>query len=582
MLTGDSASVITEAIASIEDVGSHIENTFAEVGSHLGRGHAIFQELNDGLASLSHELSGATTEGASAALQNIAAKLTVLADGLPSERALLGLIRTNAAKASSVLKALIKQIQMIMIIARSARIEAASLDTGHESFLDFTQEAIDLARAVQTSVDGCAGDQERLSDAIAIALNRQQDFETRYRAQLLSVSAELMSAHSGMQARQTESAQLAGLTGASAKRMTEAVGSAIVSLQAGDSARQRLEHICRSLRIASASDASMVPVATRDAQVAISTGPLVCQLQAAQLKGASSEFGADIGDVGRSLKALLSGATDIVGHGRSLYGGQDGDMRSFLTVVKQALAQASVLIGTCENSRKSVDDALSVLEDTLGKFRVAMASLSETIVDIILIGMNAGLKAGQLGVRGRAFVVIANELKATVDHISGGAGMLKPILDTIERSAGDLKCLRVGGDSSQMADLEPSIMSAMREIEAGNDRLDQLMSRLVQEGVLFKGMMMSARDLLADLSNKTALLPDVVRRLGATARSNVTSLSAENAQSIEPLFANMYAQYTMASERVIHAEFSQLIGFTQPLVTEQGKDVAATEDLLFF
>jgi hypothetical protein len=36
----------------------------------------------------------------------------------------------------------------------------------------------------------------------------------------------------------------------------------------------------------------------------------------------------------------------------------------------------------------------------------------------------------------------------------------------------------------------------------------------------------------------------------------------------------------MASERVVHAE--KLIGFTQPLVTEQGKDVAATEDLLFF
>lgn len=51
--------------------------------------------------------------------------------------------------------------------------------------------------------------------------------------------------------------------------------------------------------------------------------------------------------------------------------------------------------------------------------RAAMTELSGVVVDIILIGMNAGLKAGHLGMRGRTFVVIAGELKATADQISG-------------------------------------------------------------------------------------------------------------------------------------------------------------------
>ena len=44
---------LTEAIAAIEDVSSRIEDVFARVGHELGRGHIIFKELNQGLASLS-------------------------------------------------------------------------------------------------------------------------------------------------------------------------------------------------------------------------------------------------------------------------------------------------------------------------------------------------------------------------------------------------------------------------------------------------------------------------------------------------------------------------------------------------
>src|ERR1700754_4256105 len=208
MSNGSSAEVMTCA-SLVEDVVSQIETTFAQVGGHLGRGHAIFQDLNGGLALLSDELSGAKIEGATTALRHIAAKLTGLAEVLPRESALLSAIGASANEASNVLKPLVKQIQMVMIIARSARIEAAALDTSQESFLDFTQEAFELARAVQSSIDGCADDQQRLMDAINVALSRQRDFEGRYHSQLLSVSEELTSAHSGMQGRQADIVRLA-------------------------------------------------------------------------------------------------------------------------------------------------------------------------------------------------------------------------------------------------------------------------------------------------------------------------------------------------------------------------------------
>ena len=569
---------VTEAVAAIEDVASHIEDTFAQVGNRLGRGHAIFQELNSGLASLSQELSGAKTEGASVALRDIAARLNDLADALPAESALLGSIGKSAAEVSSLLQPLFKQIQMITIIARSARIEAASIDGNRDSFIDFTREAFDLAKAVQHSVERCTRDQELLSDAVETALTRQKDFENLYRAQLLSVGADLTSAYSGMRDQQNKSVHLADLTSASTKRIAEAVSSSIISLQAGDSTRQRLEHVGRGLRIAAGSDAGIVPELTDVGDVS-QRATLICQLQAAQLKDALSEFDTDVSQICRSLNALLVDATGIVGHGRSLYGGEGGDTSSFLAAIKQTLAQASALIGTCETAGKSVDEALSVVGDTLGKFRHAISGLSEAVVDIILVGMNASLKAGHLGVKGSAFVVIADELKATADQVSNGAGKLKPILDGIERSANDLKRLRVDGDPTQLAKLEPSILHAIREIEAGNEQLGQLMNRLVHDGAQFEGLMTGAQALMTSLGDASAILPGVATRLeSVSATPEKVSLAASD----EVVFNDLLEHYTMAREREVHGRVLQRFGLICEPVTRSPQQDPVDDGVLFF
>ena len=576
MSIGVLADTTTGAIASIEDVSSRIEGAFAEAGSHLGHGHAIFKELEGGLTALSQELSGAEIEGASAALQDIAARLDELAKALPAESVLLGSIGEDAKEASVLITPLFKHIQMITIIARSARIEAASLDGDRESFLDFTQEAFELGKSVQATIEGCARDQKLLSGAVETALNRQKDFEKLYSAQLASASADLISAYASMRDQQGKSVHLAEVAGKSTKKIAEAVGSAIISLQSGDSTRQRMEHICRGLHLASGSAPGIVPDFAADGAQG---SRIVYQLQAAQMKDAQREFDHDIGRITCSLNDILADATGVVSQGRSVYGGQDSDTSSFLTVIKQTLAQASELIATCESSGKSVDDALSVVEDTLGNFRHAIAGLSEAVVDIILIGMNASLKAGHLGARGNAFVVIANELKATADQVSGGASRLKPILDRIERSANNLRELRVCGNPTQLAKLEPSILHALREIEAGNDRLGRLMSRLVHEGAEFEGLVSCAQHLMAMLGEASATLTAVATCLEASsAMMEKLSVGPGDEAALDGLFA----QYTMEREREVHREVLQRFGLASKPVTRQAEQEDADDGVLLF
>lgn len=578
MSVGGPAETITEAVASIEDVSSRIEDMFAGTGNHLGRGHSIFKELNGGLTALSGELSGAQIEGASAALQDIAGRLSSLAEALPAESALLGSLGGGAKAASSLLQPLFKHIQLITIIARSARIEAASLDKDRDNFLAFTQEAFDLGKSVERSIKGCARDQELLAGAVETALTKQKDFEKLYRAELVSASSELIAAYTGMRGQQRKSLHLADLAGTSTRRIAEAVGRAIVSLQSGDRTRQRLEHVCRGLRVTAAAGPGIVPE-PGDAGAG-QVAHVICRLQAAQLKDAQREFDGDIGEIARSLTAIHGDAADIVGQGRSLYGGPGGDTSSFLATMKQTLARASALIATCDRAGQSVDDALSVVESTLAKFRDAIFGLSDAVVDIILIGMNASLKAGHLGSKGNAFVVIANELKATADQVSAGAARLKPVLDGIEKSANDLRELRVNGDPGQLAKLEPSILHALREIEAGNGRLDGLMSRLVDEGAEFEGLMGSAQGLMAALGDASATLPAVASRLEAAAGAAIDR--TDPGAGGEAVLDDLFAQYTMERERAVHVDFLRRHGLASRAPAPQVQADAADDGVLLF
>jgi hypothetical protein len=570
-----------EAVASIEDVGSRIEDVFAKVGGELGRAHTIFEDLNSGLSSLARELSGSKIEGASDAFRDIAARLRSLAEALPAETMLLGTIGASAAQASIFLKDLIKHIHMIGVIARSSKIEAASLDGDRGGFLSFTQEASDLASSVQLSIAACWKEQEQLAEAISMARKGQLEFERRYQLQLLSVGDELTAARAEIKNRQTQSIELAELARSSTMRIGAAVGTAIVSLQAGDSTRQRLEHICRGLNIVGA-EGGIAPAGGDAAEGLAAAAPFVCVLQGAQLADTVSEFASDIGAIGRSLAALSADSAKLVDHGRVLYGGKDDDMTSFLAVMKQRLAKASTLIAACGQAKASVDTSMSVLENMLGKFRGAISALDETIVDITLIGMNAGLKASHLGVKGRAFVVIANELKAAADRISGGAKMLHPVLDEIEQSANGLKHLRKAEDARQMSNLEDSIIHALRDIEAGNGQLDQMMGNLTRESVLFETLVIGANNVMHELGDKFATLSTVAVRLEAP-NPLIALLSVSEARKVGELFDDLYLQYTMVRERDVHLKLCGRFQFIcKPTTSASEKCDAATEDAIFF
>ncbi|WP_315701787.1 MULTISPECIES: chemotaxis protein [unclassified Bradyrhizobium] len=555
MMTDASAAAVT----AIADVSSRIEEAFAEVGDRLGRSHAVFKELEGGLSVLSRELSGGRIEGASQALQDIADRLNAVADALPAEAALLANIGEEAKQASAVLKLLSGHIQTITIVARSARIEAASFDGERQSFLDFTREAFELGQSVQCSVEACARDGIQLAKAVEAALARQRDFENLYRSELQSVAAGLVAARSELAAQQVNGARLTEMAAMAASRIASAIAEAVMALQSGDATRQRLEHICQGLGHTAQHAPPIVPEPLGPAG---SATWLIGQLQAEQLRDTKRAFDLDLARTVSALSAIMCDAEGLVAQSRAIYGGEADEPSSFLSTVKQRLSQASSLIAACEQSGGSVDEALSVVTETVARFREAISGLSDAVDDIILIGMNASLRAARAGVKGNAFVVIANELKASADQMSAGAMRLKPVLDRIESFVGELRERRDQGDAAELARLEPAVLSALHEVEAGNAQLAGLMTRLARESAAFDELLSRARDRITALDQASARLPGVAATIAA---QNSVPAQVALTTADQPLLDELFARYTMEREREVHRDLLQRFGLASAM-----------------
>jgi len=572
MSTAELPELAADVIAAIEQVGGRLEQVFVEVGGHLGTADGIFEKLNGGLDNLSNDLSGTRIEGASAAFEDIATRLRGLADALPLEGALLGSIGASAARASTMLKQLIKHIHLITVIGRSSRIEAASLENDREDFLNFTREASDLASAVQSSIAACAKEQEQLAAAIEMAFGGQQEFERRYHAQLVSASEALVSTFSQIKQLQGRGVKAAKMGKASTSQIRGAVGMAIVAMQAGDSTRQRFEHICGGLG----------QLTNPDRAVRRSVGAFVCRLQAEQLRSIASNFAIDISKVNHSLIQLSADSISLVERSKFLLGAKNGEMASFLAVMKQKLAEASALISACGHAKVSVDTSIARLEQVLARFRITISALGETIVDITVIGMNSGLKASQLGARGRAFVEIANELKQAADRISGTANMLGPVLGDIGRFADELKQVRAAEKPLDVDEIEGSMAAAIKEIEGGNGRLVQLMDDLTSESTQFEGLMKGGISVMTTLRSKISLLPAIAAFLEEPSH-NLDSVWPEDAPLVEELFEAMYRQYTMDIERNVHHDVCDRFGIAgKPSRAEMHARKSDAEEVLFF
>jgi hypothetical protein len=529
-----------------------IDLIFAEAGEKLGEGLILFDALKQQLSVLSGELAGPEMAGAGAALTDLVADLRRLSRELTDETQALSALASHSSTASEVLENLLTHMRLITILARLARIESGSVQSKNGDLGDFTREILALTDAAQGAVADCARDHHRLSAMLGTALGVQREFESRYGEALTTLAGKLERTLAEVSMRQQRSLALTQDAAAHSGKIAMAAGNAVISLQSGDSIRQRLEHAIAGLRLtASLREGTGVAseLESPDREV---VERFLQLLQAAHLRECATALGADYEVIEHALTLLAGDTTALIALVLSLYTGDSAGSASFVADLEPELVEASVLLRKCDIARAGVDRVTAAFADVLSACQSAVGQLGDTVSNIVLIGLNTGLRAARLGDEGRGLVVVAKELKVAASAISADAARLGPTFDSMQTAAAALA--RVDRlDAARFAQLENTMQSSLHTLRGAGARLGEALDRLDAEGHSFSAIVERARLSFSNVGAISDLIASTADHLGHDQVSLAPHERAEAAERVRSfLQAHVWPSYTMAAERNLH------------------------------
>jgi uncharacterized protein YukE len=536
---------------SLAQCAEQIEGTFVRVGEQLGDGLALFETVSESLGAVSGEMSSDELDDAGEALRRLGDALRRFGNGLSAETEALQEIAAHNAAASRALCRLGDHVRLIAILARGARIEAASVPSSRGDLGAFAGKIVALTGKARATVDDCGRDHDRLSGLIDDALGRQQDFVAQYRDELASVAQRLERSVAALAEGKARSVALSADAAAHSAKISMAVGGAIIAMQSGDSIRQRLEHCLTGLRLVCAAAADSRPCrgGTGGARVALER--VLRRLEAVQLRETALALKGDVGEIDSALCVVADETGAMIRLGRSFAGDDQESSQSCFDRLEAELAQAGELLEKCDAARGGVDRANAALASLLDRFLTTVASLSETVRDIVMIGTNAGLVAARLGGDGLGLVVIAGEIKAVADHIARDADDLAPVIGSMQTALATLRDReRRGGYDSTI--LDRTMRRSLGQMRESGARLAEALERLTGDGASFATIVGEGRRMFSRAADSADAIAEGAEALDDERPAEIPLDPAEAADVAALLREQVWPAYTMAAERDLH------------------------------
>ena len=538
------ASISATVLDQVDRGAASIEQAFLAAGQGLGRGLDTFNGISGSLAEFLGTLQGGRMAAASSSIGVLAQRLVAISEALPRDAALLHEIAAGNDGIGKHFEALLEHIRMMTIIASSARIEAAVF--GEAAGLDsFTVEISTLTASVRTALSRCGSEHAAMTERISRLHKAQAALDRDFRERLLVLARELSETFALITERQAKSHTMAeGLRGLSAT-ISQNTGAALMALQSGDAARQRLEHIATALRLGQDIADGRPALELGDAIETSDVLNALHSLQAEQLADVADHFGSDAADIDVLLRRLSDDTALLVSESRTVIGSKGRDDGSFLTVFRGRLADAAELVGTCDRARRGVASAMVVLRTDVTELSRTVAELGVITRDLIVVGINAGLKATRLGAEGRSLMVIADELKRLAGLITDAAAQLVGAYEALVLGSRSLD----RDDEPTPGEMDADILSIAAELEHSDTHMSGFLGTLQGHVQQFD----------AELNKVQARFDATVAAItalgdGADAMASaVTAMPEKGCPAAAHLTRLLWPHYTMVREREVHS-----------------------------
>ena len=564
LLIGAGARALTEEFethaAALGAACSGFEQACLDIGARLGEAIPGLTELATMLDVLSGALEGGGIDKACADLTTTSADLTrAAADLIEEGRALVDLVDANRQIGAHIV-GLNDCIRTIAALVFTLKIESAPIQEHGDDMAAFADRLHRLAENARHTLAEYRAAHGKLDELLRAATQAQADFQRSHREGLEAIGAEVRTSLGAVAERRRRTAEALQQVGLRTREIGDRIGQCVVSLQIGDSTRQRVEvaqvalHLWSDLvegRASRLADDEAREVFAGNGEAFTNR---LCRLQARQLEGAYDEFYREMEAISKALPSLASEAGALAGHGRELFGAGGSDGGSFLETLEKKLAAARVMVAACRRARAVVDNAASAVITTMEDLRRRTDSLREIVIDVTIIGTNAQLRSTRLGDQGKGISLIAQELQGNGDQIGKGIQLLLPALDRVVVHVERLAQAGEHLESGRLAELDERMSMAIRAFGATGQQMTSALERLDDEGDKVRAILDRAAHALAThgdtgptLLAAAEAMDEIAARLSEAEDTGEIDLTLD--RLLRPI-------YTMASERRIHSAFT--------------------------
>lgn len=560
--------------APVRDLAARLVPPFAEfekvcldVGVRLGDAVPGLNELAQSFGAVAELLEGPAMSTAARDLSAIAQDLTRTAALVEQEgRALQQLVGLNEDIGPQVhaLQALVRTVAALVF---TLKIESAQLPAQSGEMLAFAKTLQGLAEHARDSLDAYGATQLRLDATLRASAATQAEFQGRHQQALAAIAAEMQGGLEALAERRARTLASLHEIGGLSRDIGDRTGQCVVSLQIGDSTRQRVEHAAVGLELAADALDSVAGFAGGGERLAARAA----HLQTLQLAGARLDFESEAETIAQSLAALGGQAHDLEARGQRLFGAEESGEGSFLEALARQLAQARVLVDEGLKAREGVDAAKDAAAATMAELETRTANLVEIAVDVTMIGTNASLRSARLGDAGKGITLVAAELRGfgreirvAVSQLAAALARIVAFVDEFARAQREL-------DAERMAALARRMQAAIEVFGGGGARMSEALRRLGEVAAGARGKLERAAEALAasrevgpQLAEAEIAVAGVVDGLGGAGPA-----SAEIDQWLD---GRLRSTYSMASERRIHDTFTGIAHPPEPEPVEAVAD----------
>ncbi len=552
--------IILSTLVTLRKLAGTTENEFLQIGEQMQGVYLRSAEISQ---MANHLVEVASGERMQSLLERLRQMMSDMDAYLSSARvrgnescATLDGVQNLLARVATPLEGFMKMNMTLHMLGVSIKIESARLGRMGIEFVNLALDVEKLSCQVNDKSSAILEHRKALLLMIIDNMASVQATESVHDADVsLTLNNTSASLHE-LEAANERFIQLGGKVAAISSEITNNIGEVVSSMQFHDINRQQVEHIIEALErlsedIAKAADSAAQDEGRRRALV-VETGD-VCELQEAQLHFASAELYAAVSSIVENLREVGSKQTAMAQETLAATGVMDASGSSFVDRISHGMAAVTQVLTSCLSTDQDMTATMQKVAATIGEITAFVNDIDEIGFEIVLLALNAQIKAAHTGGRGAALGVLAEAIRQLSDEAVQRTNEVTVTLTEIHAAT---EYISAGAD-----DDEANLCAKLKIMEGELDEILKMLGRMNEELLAILSQVQGKVDSLTEEVEKITAQIDVHERSKAMADEVLAALSqiVGQARELEPASTEfkknlrlMEERYTMESERHIH------------------------------